>query len=234
MQEQIHIHPDLAIREEFQELRVVELRLQQIIQRYLRARSRHRYRPVASLDAEDADLITGDGKVDFIPLTLAVSLPGHEYTAVGKILGGVLEGAKLRHPTGTLEFALMVPLLGERHQEAFLAFLVLESHHGLLDVVVVRFELLFQIRRLVSEASERKTDSLEFFVTLNASTMFGAYVDCDSIQQILVVVVAGETAILLEVEDVLESGALELGITHRDNVRDGTGFRVSATFVTPS
>ena len=128
----------------------------------------------------------------------------------------------------------MIPLLGERHQETFLAFLILESHHGLLDVVIIDFELLFEIRGLVSEAGEGEIDSLEFFVTLNTSAMFCAYVNCDSIEQILVVVVAGETAILLEVEDVLKSGALKLCIAHGGNVSDGTGFCVSAAFVTSS
>ena len=128
----------------------------------------------------------------------------------------------------------MVPLLGKRHQEALLAFLVLESHHGLLDVVIIGFELLFEICGLVPKAGEGKVDSLEFFVTLDPSAMFGAYVNCNSIKQILVVVVAGETAILLEVEDVFKSSALELCIAHGGNVGDGAGFSVCATFVAPS
>ena len=47
-------------------------------------------------------------------------------------------------------------------------------------------------------------------------------------------VVAGETAILLEVENILKSGALKLCITHRGNIRNGTTFCVSATSVSPS
>ena len=87
MQEQIHIHPDLTVREKFQELCVVELRLQQVVQWYLCASSRHRNRSITAFDAEDTDFVAGDRKVDLVPLTFVVTLPRYEYTTIGKILG---------------------------------------------------------------------------------------------------------------------------------------------------
>lgn len=85
MQEQIHIHPDplpLAPKE-VQKLRIVELRLQQIIQRHQRARPRNRYRPVAPLEAKYADLIRRDREVEFLPVPLGVPGPGDEDAPVG-------------------------------------------------------------------------------------------------------------------------------------------------------
>ena len=234
MQEQIHIDPDPAVREELEELRVVELGLEQVVERDVRAGAGHGDGPVAALDAEDAHLVAREGEVDLVPLALGVALPGHEDAAVGQVLGRVFEGAELGHPAGPLQFALVVPLLGEGHQEAFFALFVLERHHGLLDVVVVRLELLFQIGGLVSETGEGEIDRLELFVALNTSAMFGAYVNCNGIEQILVVIVASETATLLEVEDVLKSSALQLCIAHRSNVSNGAGFCVRATLVAPS
>lgn len=86
MQEQIHIHFDLTVREKFQELCIVELCLQQVVQWYLRAGSRHRNRSIAAFDTKDANFVAGDCKIDLVPLTFAVTLPRYEYTPIGKIL----------------------------------------------------------------------------------------------------------------------------------------------------
>ena len=108
----------------------------------------------------------------------------------------------------------MVPLFGEGHEEAFLAFFVLQGDHGLLDVVVVGFELLVEIDGLVRETGEGEADAFEFAGALDAAAMLGADVDGDGVEEVLVVVVAGEAAGLFEVEDVFEGGAFELRVVH--------------------
>ena len=47
-----------------------------------------------------------------------------------------------------LQFAFVVPLLCEGHEEAFLAFLILEGDHGLFNIIIVSFELLFEVDSL--------------------------------------------------------------------------------------
>lgn len=123
----------------------------------------------------------------------------------------------------------MVPLFREGHQEAFLALFVLQRHHGLFDVVVVGLELLFEVRSLVVEAGEREADAFEFALALDAAAMLGADVDGDLVEEVLVMVVAGEAAELFKVEDVFEGGAFEFGVGHGGDVDDGGGFRVDAS-----
>lgn len=124
----------------------------------------------------------------------------------------------------------MVPLFSKRHQESFLALFVLQGDHGLLDVIIICLELLLQVQGLIVETRERKTYALELTLALNASPMFGTDVNCDGIEEILIVVVAGDAAGLLEAEDVFESGALQFGVGHGCNVDDGVGIRVSTSF----
>lgn len=230
MQEEVHIHPDLAApAEELQELRVVELRLQQVVQRHAGARAGDGDRPVAALELEDADLVARDGEVDVRPLPLRVALPRGQDAAVRQLLGRVLEGAEAGHAAGALQLSLVVPLLGEGHEEALLALFVLQRHHGLLDVVVVRLELLLQVRGLVVEAREREADPFELALPLDAPPVLGADVDGDFVEEVLVVIVAGEVAYLLEAENIFESGAFEFGVGKGGHVDDGGGFGVGAT-----
>lgn len=215
MQEQIHIHPDpLPLSpKEIQKLRIVELRLQQIVQRHQRARPRDRYRPIAPLETKHTDLIRRNRKVEFLPIALGVPSPRDEDAPVGEVLSGVLEGAEFRDAAGAGEFALVVPLLGEGHEEALLALFVLQRDHGLLDVVVVGLELAFEVGGLVVEAGEGEFDGFELARAGDAAAMFGADVDGDSVEEVLVVVVAREAAVLrLEAEDVFEGGAFEVGV----------------------
>ena len=163
------------------------------------------------------------------PLAVRVAAPGDEDAPVGEFLGRVFEGAEFGDAARTLELAFVVPLLGEGHEEAFLALFVLERHHCLLDVVVVGFELLFEVAGLVVEAGEGQTDTFEFALALDAAAVFGADVDRDFVEDVLVMVVAGEVAGLFEVEDVFEGGAFEFGVGHGGNVDEGGGFRVGAS-----
>ena len=124
----------------------------------------------------------------------------------------------------------MVPLLRKGQEEALLALFVLQRHHGLLDVVVVRLELLVQIDRLVIEAGEREPDAFELALTLDAASVLGADVDGDGVEEVLVVIVAGKAAGAFEFEDVFEGGAFEFRVGHRGDVDDGVGFGVGAAF----
>ncbi len=228
MQEQIHIHPDpLPLPpKEIQKLRIIELRLQQIIQRHQSARPRDRYRPIAPLEAKHTDLIRRDREVEFLPVPLGVPSPRDEDAPVGEVLSRVLEGAEFRDAAGAGEFALVVPLLGEGHEEALLALFVLQRDHRLLDVVVVGLELAFEVGGLVVEAGEGELDGFELAGAGDAAAVLGADVDGDGVEEVLVVVVAREAAVLrLEAEDVFEGGAFEVGVGERGEV-DERVFRV--------
>ena len=84
----------------------------------------------------------------------------------------------------------------------------------MFDVVVIGFELLVEVDGLVSEAGEGEADALEFALALDAPAVFGADVDCDGVEEVLVVVVAGETGGLLKTENVFEGGTFEFGVGH--------------------
>lgn len=213
MQEQIHIHLDLpSPAEELQKLRVVELCLQELIQRHLRAGAGHGDGSVAALEGEDAHFVAGDGEIDVRPLAFRVPAPLHQNTSVGEFLGGVLERAEFGDAAGALQFALVVPLLGEGHEEAFLALFVLQGDHGLFDVVVVRLELLLEVAGLIVESSEGEADALEFALALDAAAVLGADIDGNFVENVLVVVVTSEMAGLLETKDIFQGGAFELGV----------------------
>ena len=218
--------------EKLQELGIVVLRLQEVVEGHLGAGAGDADGAVAALEGEDADLVGGDGEVEFVPGALRVAGPGDEDAAVGQVLGGVFEGAELGHAAaGAGQFALVVPLLGEGHQEAFFALFVLQRDHGLLDVVVVRFQLAFEVCGLVVEAAECEFDGFEFFLSLDSSAVFGADVDCDGVEEVLVVVVPGETAVLFEAEDVFEGGAFQFCVGHGGDVDQGVGFGVCRVFM---
>lgn len=165
-------------------------------------------------------------------MTLAVAAPGNQYPAVGELLGRVFERTEFGHAAGALEFALVVPLFGEGHQEPFLALLVLQRHHGLLNVVVVCLELLFEVDGLVVETGEGETDAFELALALDAPAVFGTDVNCDGVEKVLVVVVAGDAAGLLEAENVFKGGTLEFGVGHGGDVDDGVGVGISTSFAT--
>ena len=202
MQEKVDIHPYSPTIEKLHHLRIIELGLQKIIERDLRRGARHGDGPIAALEDEDADLVAGDGEVDVLELAVGVAGPGEEDAAVGQLLGGVLEGAEFGDAARAGEFALVVPLLGEGHEEAFLALFVLQRYHCLLDVIVVGLELAFQVDGLVVQPGEGKADGFEFPLPLHAAAVFRADVDCDGVQEVLVVVVAGEAADVFQAEDV--------------------------------
>lgn len=118
----------------------------------------------------------------------------------------------------------MIPLLGEGHEEAFLTLFVLQRDHGLLDVVVVGLELAFEVGGLVVEAGEGEFDGFELAGAGDAAAMLGADVDGDGVEEVLVVVVAREAAVLgLKAENVFESGAFKVGVGERGEVDERVG-----------
>lgn len=148
-------------------------------------------------------------------------------------MSGVFEGAEFRDAARAGEFALVVPLLGEGHEEAFLALFVLQRDHRLLDIVVIGLELAFEVSGLVVEAGEGEPDGFELAGAGDAAAVLGADVDGDGVEEVLVVVVAREAAVLrLEAEDVFEGGAFEVGVGERGEVDEWVGgFRVSSAGV---
>ena len=230
MQEQVHIHFNLpSTPKKLHELRIVELRLEQIIQRHLRAGAGHGNGTVAAFEREDADFVAADGEINVLPLAFGVAVPGDQDAAVGEFLGAVFERAEFGDAAGPGEFAFVVPLFGEGHQEAFLALFVLQRHHCLLNVIVVGLELLFEVGGLVVEAGEGETDAFELALTLNATAVLGADVDGDFVEEVLVVVVPSETANVLKPQNVLERGTFELSVGKGGEIDDGSGFRVGAS-----
>lgn len=89
MQKQINIDPQRPFKE-IDKLRVVKLRLQQIVQRDLGIRAGDHHIATRSVDHEYADLVAGDGEIDAIPLPLGVSAPVDQDAAVGEIARRVL------------------------------------------------------------------------------------------------------------------------------------------------
>lgn len=86
MQEEVHVDSELSVKK-VQKLRVVELGLQQVIQRYLRAGPRNHHRTTAPVDGKDTHFVTRNGQVDPVPLAFRVALPVHENPLVGEVPG---------------------------------------------------------------------------------------------------------------------------------------------------
>ena len=122
----------------------------------------------------------------------------------------------------------MVPLLRKGHEKSLFAFFVLQRDHGLLDVVIVRFELLLEIRRLIVQAGKSQTNAFQLPLALDPATVFGPDIDRDRVQEVLVMVVAAQTAGLLQTKDILQGGPFKLGIGHGGNIGEGIGFGVCA------
>ncbi len=187
MQKEVDIDSKRAL-EKVHELGIVELGLQQIVQRDLGIGARNHHVPAAPVDGEDADFIARDGQVDPIPLPLQVALPVHQDALVGQVACRVLVAAELEGAAAALQFAFVIPLFGEGHDESFFALLALKRHHGLLDVVIVCLQLLLQIYRLLVEPGQGGAHTFQFTLPLDSSSMFGPDVNCDYVQQILVMV----------------------------------------------
>ena len=164
-----------------------------------------------------------------LPLAFGVAVPCHEDAAVGQFLRAVFEGAEFGDAAGACQFAFVVPLFGEGHQEPLFALFVLQRDHGLFDVVVVRLELLFEVGGLVVEAGKGEANALELPLTLDAAAVFGTDVDGDFVKKVLIMVVTGKAADLLEPKDVLEGGTFELGVGKGGQVDDGSGFGVGTS-----
>lgn len=147
-----------------------------------------------------------------------------------QFLGGVLVGAELGRAAGVFEFALVVPLLGEGHEEALLALFVLERHHCLLDVIVIRLELALEPDALLIQSLKRKSHTFNFPLALNSPPVLGADIDCDGIEQVLVVIMPCKTAEVFKLEYIFKSGAFEFGVGERSEVDKGVFRGVGGAF----
>ena len=78
------------------------------------------------------------------------------------------------------------------------------------------------LRRVLQHA-ERVADAVELAGAGDAAAVLGADVDCDRVEQVLVVVVFRQAAHALEGDDVLEAGAFELRVGHRGEVEERGG-----------
>lgn len=224
MQEQININPRHALRlrgtavaallrtpfaKEIHKLVVVKLRLQQTVERHLCECARNHHAALRALDLEHANGVGGDGHVEAVPLALVVSGPGDEDALFGEVARAVLEGAESVFAARPLELAHVVVLAGEGEEELFLAPLVLECHHGLLNVIVVRLELRFEEMGFVVERGKGRAHAFKFLGTLDAASVLSSNIDSDGVEQVLVVVVRSYSTSLLEGEDVFERMAFE-------------------------
>jgi hypothetical protein len=212
MQEKIHVDPDSPIptpvpplAKQIHELVVIELRLQQPVERYLGERAGDHHATLRPLDLEDARLVGRDGEFEAVPRGLGVSAPRHQDALLGEVARRVLETAEAVGAPCGLEFAHVVVLACEREEELLLALLRLQRYHGLLDVVVVALELLLEEVRLLVERGECGAYALHLACALHASSVFGADVDCDGVEQVLVVVVWGDAAGALKLDHVLQA-----------------------------
>lgn len=218
-------HPSpstLTIPKQIHKLRVIELRLQQLIQRHRGRSPRDHHTPHRALDIEDPNLIRADGEIDLIPLPLGISAPAHQHTLLRKVPRAVLEASELGHAPALLELSLVVVLLAERHQEPLLALgLLLQRDHRLLDVVVVALELAVQPLRFLLQRRERRAHVVHFARALETSTVLGPDVERDFVQKVLVLVRPGDAPCAFESEDVFEGGAFELSVTECCDVEKG-------------
>jgi hypothetical protein len=224
MQEQININPDSPVAapiasfsKQIHELVVVKLRLQQPIEWYLRKRAWNHHATLRPLDLKDTRLIRRDGEFEAIPRALRVAVPRNQNALLSEVTGRVLEGAKAVGAAGGFEFAHVVVLAGEGEKELLLALFGLQRYHGLLDIVVVRLELLLEEVGFLVQRSERRAHAFHLTRALHPAPVLGADVDCDRVEQVLVVVVGRDAACALELDHVFQTVLLESGIIEFQN-----------------
>lgn len=100
---------------------IIELGLEEIVQRDMGAGTGDLNTAHTALDEEDADLVRRDGQVDLVVLFLRIALVGDQDPLVGQRTGGILERAEFRHASRSLQLAFVVVLFGKGDEEAFFA-----------------------------------------------------------------------------------------------------------------
>ena len=100
----------------------------------------------------------------------------------------------------------------------YVPLLVLQRGHGLFDIIIVALSLLLQILCLLVKIAECLTDTLEFSLSLDPSPALGADIQRDGVEDVLVVVLLGDAAHLLQSENVLERCPLQIVVTHARNI----------------
>ena len=216
MQKQININPDSSrstpiptFAKQIHKLMVVKLRLQEPIKRDFRKRTRNHHAALRTLDLKDTRLVRAKGDFEAIPLALRVSVPRHQDALLREIARRVLEGPEAVGPACRFEFAHVVVLAGEGEEELLLALLRLQRYHGLLDIVVVRLELLFEEMCFLVQGGERVAHAFHFASTLHAAAVLGTDVDRDRVEQVLVVVVRRDATGALKLDHVLQTILLQ-------------------------
>ena len=86
MQKQVNVNAQLTL-EQVHKLRIVELRLQQIIERNLGIGPRNHHVPAASINHKHANLVARNSEINSIPLSLGVAFPVNENSLVSKVAG---------------------------------------------------------------------------------------------------------------------------------------------------
>lgn len=229
MQEKVDVHSKRAF-EKVHELRIVELRLQQVIEWHLSIGTRDHHVSAAAIDGEHANLVAGNGQVDSIPLSLQVPFPMDQHALFGQVASRIFVTAKFEGAASALKLTFMVPLLGEGHDESLLAFLALEGDHGLLDIIIVCLELLFKIHGLLVQPGKSRAHAFQFSLPLDSSAMFRSDVHCYRVQQVLIVVSPRQSSHSFQLEDVLQGNAFQVAVAQRADVNVSAGLSICATF----
>lgn len=184
---------------------VIELRLEETIEGHFGKGTGDHHGTLRTLNLKDTCLVAGNGNVEAVPLALVVARPRDEDALFGQVAGRVLEGAEAVLAPAVLELALVVVLAGKGQEELLLALLGLQRDHGLFNVVVVGFELRLKEMRLLVEGSQRSAHAFQFLGALDTSSVLGADVDGDGVEEVLVVVRVRDAAGALKLNHVLQA-----------------------------
>lgn len=101
MQEQIDVESKTTL-EQRHKLMIIELGLEKVVERHVRARTGDLNTTHAALDEEHADLVGRDGQVNLVVLFLGIALVGDQDAFVGQRSGRVFERAEFRHSSRAL------------------------------------------------------------------------------------------------------------------------------------
>ncbi len=87
-----------------------------------------------------------------------------------------------------------------------------QCQHSLLNVVIVRFELPFEVHSLLVQASECDLHIFELTLSLQSAPMLGSNVHGDGIEEVLKGILLTKSADLGEVANVLEGAAFQFWV----------------------
>ena len=104
-------------------------------------------------------------------------------TSFELMVRSILSHARSGYPTQATRMPLLARSCAEYlNKEAFFTLLVLKRDHCLLNIVIVGFQLAFQICSLVIEAAEGLLDPFKLFLALNPAPMFGTNVHSNGVE----------------------------------------------------